>query len=401
MKKSFLSIIFAVAILFMSNSVFAQPGPSANCQINLSGFWATTPDWTVFNAVPTSVCVTEQVTFSLTLDGTYVWEIVGNYPTPNGFIRSGNSNSINETTQMLNITGNYEFLIRIYGAGCNRDTTVFVSVLGAPTNLNLVATSGSVVCAGTEVDFVAGADNALPGSSTYEWFVNETPVVVSDQTSNVFQYIPTHGQIVSFTVSNGSCVAGPVSATAMTVYNNPTPVVAFDDLNLQGHFCDDQTAVINETSGNANIASWQFFIAGTPTTVTSPTRSWPVSMAQNGQSAYVIVTDNNGCQGTSNTLTINVDQLPDLSVTPIPSSTCNGEYMTLQVSGFSGTGPFNVEFWNPTHDTEYEIVSSNPQLPVGVGPVNVDVDIPYGTQNVHTRIVSTTTGCSNFPVIEP
>lgn len=400
MKKLMLFFV-AVVILFVSNnSAFGQ---SANCQINLSGSWATTPDWTVFNTVPTSVCVGERVTFSLNLDGTYVWEIVGNYPIPNGFTRSGNSNTINEITQVLNITGNYEFLIIIYGAGCSRDTTVFVSVLGAPTNLSLVATGGNIVCEGTEVDFVAGADNALPGSSTYEWFVNGNPVVVPDPTSNVFQYTPTYGQSISFAVSNGSCSATlpPAQAMTMVVYNNPTPAVSFASLNLASHFCDGQTAEIKETSGNGNIDSWQFFIDETPTTQTSPTHSWLVSIDQNQKDAYVVVTDNNGCQGTSNILTINVDALPDLTVTPIPSSTCNGENMTIQVSGFSGTGPFNVEFWNPTHDTEYEIVSSNPQLPVGVGPVNVDVDIPYGTQNVHTRIVSTTTGCSNFPVIEP
>ena len=394
MKKLFLSIIVAVAILFMSNSVFGQ---SANCQINLSGSWATTPNWTVFDPVPTSVCVGQTVTFNLTLDGTYAWDIVGNYPNPNGYIQGGNGNTINRTTPMLTIPGTYQFVVTIYGAGCNRDTTLNVAVLGAPSNLVLSATGGNTVCAGTQVDFVAGADNALPGSSTYTWSVNGTPVVVPDPTSNVFQYTPTHGQSISFAVSNGSCSATlpPAQAVAMTVYNNPTPVVAFDDLNLQGHFCDDQTAVINETSGNANIASWQFFVAGTPTTVASATHSWPVSMAQNGQTAYVIVTDNNGCQGTSNTLTINVDQLPDLSVTPIPSSTCNGEYMTLQVSGFTGTGPWNIEFWNAAHTVQYPIVSSTPGLPTSV-PVTVTVDIPYGTPSVHTRIISTFTGCANF-----
>lgn len=394
MKKLMLFFV-AVVILFVSNnSAFGQ---SANCQINLSGSWATTPNWTVFNPVPTSVCVGEKVTFNLTLDDTYAWTISSTYP---GVTANGYSNSINFTTSALSSVGNnYEFTINLNPGmlTCPRDTTVFVSVLGAPTNLNLVATDGNTVCAGTQVDFVAGADNALPGSSTYEWFVNGTPVVVSDQTSNVFQYIPTHGQIVSFTVSNGSCVAGPVSATAMTVYNNPTPVVAFDDLNLQSRFCDAQTAVINETSGNANIASWQFFIAGTPTTIppATHTHSWPVSMAQNGQTAYVIVTDNNGCQGTSNTLTINVDQLPDLSVTPIPSSTCNGEYMTLQVSGFTGTGPWNIEFWNAAHTVQYPIVGSTPGLPTSV-PVTIDVDIPYGTPTTHAKIISTFTGCTNF-----
>lgn len=398
MKK--LVFLLVVAVTVLNSNIFAQ---SDNCKINLSSYWAETPDWISFNNVPTAVCVGGQVTFDIALDGVYPWDIVGNYPMDNGYTQGGNGNHIVKTTQLLNIPGDYEFVVTVYGGGCNRDTTLYVAVLEAPDNLQLTADLGNQVCAGTEVEFVASADNAQPGSSTYTWFVDGSSVSVSDPTSNVFEYTPTHGQSISFAVSNGSCSATlpPAQAMTMVVYNNPTPAVSFASLNLASHFCDGQTAEIKETSGNGNIDSWQFFIDETPTTQTSPTHSWLVSIDQNQKDAYVVVTDNNGCQGTSNILTINVDALPDLTVTPIPSSTCNGENMTIQVSGFSGTGPFNVEFWNPTHDTEYEIVSSNPQLPVGVGPVNVDVDIPYGTQNVHTRIVSTTTGCSNFPVIEP
>lgn len=398
MKK--LVFLLVVAVTVLNSNIFAQ---SDNCKINLSSYWDETPDWISFNNVPTAVCVGGQVTFDIALDGVYPWDIVGNYPMDNGYTKGGNGNHIVKTTQLLNIPGDYEFVVTVYGGGCNRDTTLYVAVLEAPDNLQLTADLGNQVCAGTEVEFVASADNAQPGSSTYTWFVDGSSVSVSDPTSNVFEYTPTYGQSISFAVSNGSCLATlpPAQAMTMVVYNNPTPAVSFASLNLASHFCDGQTAEIKETSGNGNIDSWQFFIDETPTTQTSPTHSWLVSIDQNQKDAYVVVTDNNGCQGTSNILTINVDALPDLTVTPIPSSTCNGENMTIQVSGFSGTGPFNVEFWNPTHDTEYEIVSSNPQLPVGVGPVNVDVDIPYGTQNVHTRIVSTTTGCSNFPVIEP
>lgn len=392
MKK--LVFLLVVAVTVLNSNIFAQ---SDNCKINLSSYWAETPDWISFNNVPTAVCVGGQVTFDIALDGVYPWEIVGNYPMDNGYTQGGNGNHIVKTTQLLNIPGDYEFVVTVYGGGCNRDTTLYVAVLEAPDNLQLTADLGNQVCAGTEVEFVASADNAQSGSSTYTWFVDGSSVSVSDPTSNVFEYTPTHGQSISFAVSNGSCSATLPSAQAMTmvVYNNPTPAVSFASLNLASHFCDGQTAEIKETSGNGNIDSWQFFIDETPTTQTSPTHSWPVSMAQNGQTAYVIVTDNNGCQGTSNTLTINVDQLPDLSVTPIPSSTCNGEYMTLQVSGFTGTGPWNIEFWNAAHTVQYPIVSSTPGLPTSV-PITVDVDIPYGTPTTHAKIISTFTGCRNF-----
>jgi len=395
MKKIVFLSVFAVVALFVSNnSVFGQ---STNCQIDLTSSWAVTPDWTVFNNVPTSVCVGEQVTFSLTLDGTYVWEISGNYPVANAFVRSGNSTSINEVTQNLNVAGNYEFVITLYGTGCNRDTTLYVSVLGAPTNLGLVATGGNQVCAGNEVDYVASATNAQPGSSTYSWFVDSNPVAVADPTSNIFQYTPANGEEISFSVSNGTCEALLPTPVVMTVYDNPTPIASFDDLNLQNHFCDGQVAIINETSGNANISSWEFVIAGTSFVQGVNNYSWNAGAVQDGQDAYVVVTDNNGCIGTSNVLTISVDQLPDLTVTPVPSSTCNGEYMSLQVSGFTGegTGPWNLEFWNVAHTVQYPIVGSTPVLPTS-SPVNVDVDIPYGTPGVHVKIIETLTGCESF-----
>lgn len=394
MKKVFILSVIAIMALFVANNSFGQ---SSNCQVNLSSYWAVTPNWTSFATVPTSVCVGEQVTFNLTLDGNYAWDIVGNYPTTNGYIQGGSGNTINRTTNMLNIPGTYEFKITLYGSGCDRDTVLNVAVLEAPTNLSLVATGGNQVCASNQVTFTAGATNALPGSSTYTWSVNGNPIVVADPTSNVLEYIPNHGDVVSFAVSNGTCSATLplLQAISMMVYDAPTPVIAFDDLNIAGNFCDGQTAVINETSGNANIASWEFVVAGVSTTETSATHTWPVTMAQNGLQAHVVVTDNNGCQGTSNTLTIGVNALPDLSVSPLPYSTCNGADMHLRLSGFTGVGPYNLEFWNTGHTTQYPIVSSTPVLPAS-GTIDVDVDIPYGTPSTHVRIIDTGTGCANW-----
>lgn len=399
MKKfNLFALLFAV-MFFVNNSVFSQ---SSNCIVDLSSYWASTPDWTHFSTVPTpasSVCVGETLTFNITLDGTYAWDIVGNYPNPNGYIQGGNGNVINRTTPMLNIPGDYEFKIIVYGTGCNRDTTLHVAVLGAPTNLTLTANPGNAVCAGTDVEFTAVATNAQPGSSTYKWFVGGFPVPVADSTSNIFNYTPSHGQTITYSIANGDCVATlpPADGITMTVYDNPTPVVSFDNLNSQGRFCNTQIATINETSGNANITSWRYFIAGTPTTTTSNTRDWTINMAQHdGQDAYVVVTDGQGCTGTSNVLTINVDALPDLSVAPIPSNTCNGEEMKLRVSGFTGMGPWDLEVWNTAHTIEYPIMSSTPNLPTNSGPVDISVDVPYGTPFVHVKIKDNGTGCESY-----
>jgi len=391
MKKLILSFFFAVATLFIFNGNML--GQSANCQIDLTSSWATTPNWTVFNPVPATVCTGQTVTFSLTLNGSYAWDIVGNYPNTNGFIRGGNGNSINEETGMLNIPGNYSFVITIYGSGCNRDTTLNVAVLSPP--VANVTVNDADVCAGTSI--TATATGGILGSSTYNWTVNSLPAVGFDPALNTYSYTPINGDIINCSISNGTCSDNDDTPIVMTVRTNPVPIASFDDLNLQNHFCNSQTAIIEETSGNTNIVSYQYFIAGVSTTTGVDSHSWIANLAQDLQTAYIVVTDNNGCTGTSNVLTINVDRLPDLTVAPVPSSTCNGEYMTIEVSGFTGegAGPWNVEFWNPAHTVQYPIISSTPALPTST-TVTIEVDIPYGSNGTNVKLTETTTGCTNF-----
>lgn len=396
MKKLLLSFMFALVALFVFNSNVL--GQSANCQIDLSTSWAITPNWDSFDPVVTTVCVGGTVEFNVVFDGSYDWTLTSTYP---GFTsRSGlDESSMSESHLNLIFQSTFDYTLTLFDptGTCPRDTTISISVLPPPTNLSLVATGGNQVCAGSEVDFVASATNASSGSSTYNWFVNSNPVVVADPTSNLFQYTPTNGEEVSFSVLNGTCEAILPTPVTMTVYDNPTPIALFDDLNSQNHFCDGQMATLNETSGNANIVSYQYFIAGSPTTIGVASHSWNVGLAQDTQDAYIVVTDNNGCVGTSNVLTINVDVLPNLTETPTPSSTCNGEYMTIHLSGFTGegAGPWNVEFWNPAHTVEYSIIPSTPVLQI-YNAVDVEVDIPYGSNGTHVKLIEVATGCSNF-----
>ena len=74
----------------------------------------------------------------------------------------------------------------------------------------------------------------------------------------------------------------------------------------------------------------------------------------------------------------------------MPSSTCLGEEMDWTYSGLTGTGPWVVSFWDPTHTIQYgpDYNVSNPN-----GSIN-DVPIPYGTPNVHFKIEDNY--CPNF-----
>ncbi len=390
MKK--ITILFLVLVALISE-VTAQ---SAACQVDISANWQTTPDWTVFNPVATTVCVGDDIDFDVTFDGSYDWTLTSTYP---GFSsRSGlGQNSMVETHANVVFTGTFDYTLTLIGSACNRDTTISISILSPP--IADVIADDEEVCDGTTVNYTA--NGGAPGSSTYDWTVNGAPAVGYDPALETYSYVPLDGDLVNCSISNGACSDVDDTDVAMIVHANPVAVATFDDLNLIGEFCDQQTAVIAESNLDpATIASYQFFVAGSalPNVLNDSLETFNADLTTyDGQSAYVVVIDNNGCTHTSNVLTIDVSQLPDLTGAPTKYDACMSEYMTIDIPGFVGetAGSWNVTIWNTAHTIEYPIVNSIPALPTN-GAVTIDIDIPGGTPGFDIKIEEITTGCLNF-----
>lgn len=159
----------------------------------------------------------------------------------------------------------------------------------------------------------------------------------------------------------------------------PTVVLSGDK-----EICQGENVTFNASAGGT---TYDFKVGGV-SQYSGPNSSWSSSTLANGDQVTVTVTSGS-CSATSAPIVMTVRPRSDAtSVTP--SSTCNGEAMDWTYQGLTGTGPWIVSFWNPTHTIQYgpdyNVSTSNGSLP--------DVPIPYGTSNVHFKIQDQY--CPNF-----
>ena len=169
---------------------------------------------------------------------------------------------------------------------------------------------------------------------------------------------------------------------------------------LDVHLVDPPDALLSITNGSSEIcageavtfgasggSNYEFEINGS--IVQSGTNNNYSSNSLNNGDIVTVIVEENGCSATSSPITMTVHSLPDASSVS-PSSTCLGDNMDFTYEGLTGTGPWTVSFWDPTHTiqygTDYNVSSSNGSLS--------DVPIPYGTPGVHFKIQDTF--CPNF-----
>lgn len=164
------------------------------------------------------------------------------------------------------------------------------------------------------------------------------------------------------------------------VNSGPTATLLSDYTTI----CAGSTVTFTASAGGT---TYDFKVNGVSQYL-GPNSSWSSSTLANNDQVTVTIS-NGSCSSTSSPIPMTVRPRPDAaSVTP--SSTCLGEEMDWTYSGLTGTGPWVVSFWDPTHTTQYgpDYNLSNP-----IGSIN-DVPIPYGTPNVHFKIEDNY--CPNF-----
>ena len=84
-----------------------------------------------------------------------------------------------------------------------------------------------------------------------------------------------------------------------------------------------------------------------------------------------------------------VHSLPDVGLIKPSSSSCN-DMLNWDYSNLTGTGPWVVSFWDPTHTDQYDV---DYPVTTASGTIN-GVQIPHGTPFVHIKISNQ--HCSNF-----
>lgn len=253
-------------------------------------------------------------------------------------------------------------------SGCfGNEPEITMTVNTAPlTTLTNDDDGDNEICQGTSVEFTAN------GATNYEFFVDGISQGPSSP-SNTF---------TSSTIQNGDIieVVGESNGCIITA-SNTFSVLSVPNVNMTSNhptntICDGD--LISFTGSNA--ADYEFFVNGA--SVQGPTNnsilSNPTFVIGNND-VYVVGTSNNGCTDDSQTIQVQVNAIPTISVVSSdPDNTiCEGESVT-----FTANGGDNYQF----------ILNGTPQTSMSPTNTFVTSNLTNGQQLVVDGILS---GCEN------
>lgn len=182
--------------------------------------------------------------------------------------------------------------------GCTNTAEIQVEVNDAPEVEIVSSNNGALeLCDGESMQLTASS-----GFVNYEWNTAEQTQEITVTEGGQYSVIATD--------ANG-CVATSVVAN-VTVQNNPAPVVT---ANGPVEFCEGEQVVLS-TAPNQGAYDWAITGGVNPTTIVEESGDY-----------FVTVTNQFGCVGVSNTITVDVTPMDDAVIIP------NGNDLTVDPPG--------------------------------------------------------------------
>ena len=243
--------------------------------------------------------------------GTYSYS----WTVPSGATNPGNVATFNAT-----VGGTYSVVITNPSTGCS-SVSVNASVTVNPLPSVSVSSSVSPICIGGSTNLTAS------GANTYTW---STSTGLSATTGASVTANPS--TTTTYNVTGTTTATGCQNTTTITVTVNPLPAVTTSN-NVS--ICIGSSTTL--TAGGANTYSWL------PSTGLSATTGSSVIANPTVTTTYTVTgtRTNTGCQNTA-TVTVTVNALPVVTVSPTSPSICFGGSTTLTAGGA------NTYTWLPT-----------------------------------------------------
>jgi gliding motility-associated-like protein len=264
-------------------------------------------------------------------------------------------------------------------ANCVSTTqTISIGVNVLPT-LNATANNTTICEGNTSVLNVTGAD-------TYSWSTMET----------VGSITVTPTDTMTYTVVGTNTLSGCTNTTNVTINVNPTPTVNITASSMA--ICEGNTATITLTGA-------------TNYTITNPaqTTTGTIVVTPTTQTTYTVTGESLGCNSVTQTMTIDVNPLPQIAVAN--ATTCAGTAVTLTANNAdtynwmpTGTSG-NTLSVIPTGNTTYSVTGTNTltgctstittadvtvnQLPTVAASANPGTTCTSGTVNLNTTTAAT------------
>jgi len=281
-----------------------------------------------------TICNGNNTTLTASGASTYSWS-------PTTGLSSGTGSSVT-----ANPTSTTNYVVTAQDASsCVQTKTVTVTVNPLPTIS--ISPSSPSICSGGSTTLTAS------GASTYTWSPT-TGLSASTGASVIANPSSTTTYTVTGTGSNGctksQTVVVTVNSPSAITFNPATPAV-----------CIGSTTTI--TASGASTYSWS------PATNLNTTTGATVAANPTTTTTYSVnYTSSNGCAGTT-TLSVAVNPLPTLTLSPSSPAVCNGSTTTLTASGantyswspatnLSATTGASVNA-NPTTATNYTLSGTN------------------------------------------
>jgi PKD repeat protein len=171
----------------------------------------------------------------------------------------------------------------------------------------ITASGATTFCQGGSVDLVVTASS---NNVNFTW---------NNGSNNTLQSISNSGNYSATAVNNNGCSIA-IAPVQVVVNNNPTVTIS---ANGNTTFCAGGS--VDLISSQMGAQSWSNG-ANTPT----------ITVTQNGNYS-VTYTDMNGCSGTSNTINVTVNAIPNVSVNSAGSTAiCQGQTVTLNSTQSTG-----------------------------------------------------------------
>ncbi|MES2514817.1 MAG: gliding motility-associated C-terminal domain-containing protein [Bacteroidota bacterium] len=366
---------------------------------------------------PTVICEGNSAVLSGGGAFTYTWN-------PGALIGSTVSVSPSVTTTYT-LTGDNGF-------GCISTNTVVLNVNPSPTIT--ASASPTIVCSGFSSTLTAN------GGSTYTWMpgsLTGATVAVNPLSTTIYTLTGvdalgcSNSETVTLSVSNPTITAAsnptvlcsggnatltaigastytwsPVSLTGSTITVTPTITTTYSVSGTDGLGCINTTTIDVVVSSNPTLllsASSTTICAGSTTTLTgngAATYTWNpgsltgTSVTVNPSSTTTYTVDGNNGAGciASETITINVNSAPSLSITATPTVLCVAGSVTLTASGA------NTYTWNPTSSNAASIVDT-PSLTTTYTVTGADIIGCTSTETISVNVGSSTITASANPTV--